>query len=215
MAFYKKILLKRWFGRIGNNYQQLLAGIAISLKNKIDFSSYENEIFSPINIQFPKNFLFKIFTYKEEIFFEYEKNFEYIRKNLNHINNNYILPSLKIENCHENYFDSDSMVIHIRLGDIYDNFIKQYIQNPISYYRKIFDLNYKNFFIIKDPLYNHKMIDQLKYDYNCNIISTNVHDTIKLLMNSINLTSSGFGTFPIIGASLSHKLKNFYFSKLY
>jgi len=34
-------------------------------------------------------------------------------------------------------------------------------------------------------------------------------------MNSINLTSSGVGTFPIMAASMSHKLKNFYFSNLY
>lgn len=215
MAFYKKIFLKRWFGRLGNNFQQLLTGIAISLNNKIDFSSIDHEFFSPIDIKFKRNFLFKGFQFKGEIFYEYINYFEYISKNLNYLNDNYILPNLKIEKHQENYFDSNSMVIHIRLGDIYDNFYKEYVQNPISYYRKLFDLNYRSYFIIKDPLFNHKLIDQLKYEYKCNVISVNVHDSIKLLMNSTNLSTSGVGTFPIMAAFMSKKLKNFYFSDLY
>ena len=106
------------------------------------------------------------------------------------------------------------MVIHIRSGDIFDIPITSYFQNPINYYQKLIE-NYEKVILVTSEEKNNPVIGKLLKESNVTLHSSSVEQDFNLLVNAVNLATSGVGTFPIAAALLSKKLKNFYYTNLF
>lgn len=205
-----------WYGRYGNNIQQLIVGIYFSIKNKTNFQSGEHDFIKPISIRSNKNFLFNK-KIEDIFFFQYEKNEKEIISMAPTIIKKYIKPNLKFNKFNQFDLGEDTLVIHIRSGDLWrDNgdYNKLYVQNPLSYYLKLIKLFKKNIVITEIDLKN-PILKILRDDYRIPIISSSVFSDFSILMSAKNLSSSGVGTFSIAAALLSDNLKNFYASNLF
>lgn len=215
---YQKIYnISYWYGRSGNNLQQLIVGIYLSILNNINFQSPDHEFFKPISIEFEKrNFFFKK-KISDTFFFQYEKNANQIILEAPNIIENFIKPNLKRHNFPNFDIDKDTLVIHIRSGDLWRNngdYNKSYIQNPLSYYQKLLTI-YKKAIIVTESDLKNPIIKILRDDYQIPIISSTIFNDFAILMSARNLSSSGVGTFAIAAALLSENLENFYTSNLY
>ena len=128
-------------------------------------------------------------------------------------NNSYLYNKLTIKKDLE--IDDDTLVVHIRTGDIfYDNWHSLYSQNPLSYYLKISEI-YKKVIIVCGKEINNPVINLLKNHNKFSIQSGSFIEDFNLLLNAKNLATSGVTGFPMTAALMSQKLKNFYHSDLY
>jgi len=130
-------------------------------------------------------------------------------------NKNYLYHKLLIKNNIE--IDRDTLVIHIRTGDIFhDGWHSMYNQNPLSFYLKISEL-FEKVLVISGPDENNpvlnilKNIDNKKFSFQ----SSNFIEDFNYLLNAKNLATSGVSGFPISAALMSQKLENFYHTNLY
>ena len=109
----------------------------------------------------------------------------------------------------------DTLVIHIRTGDIfYNDWHSLYSQNPLSYYLKI-SQDYKKVLVVSGKENNNPVIDLLKNYNKFSFQSSTFIDDFNVLLNAKNLATSGVSGFPLSAALMSQKLKNFYHSDLY
>lgn len=204
-----------WYGRNGNNLQQLLVGIYLSLSHNSAFQSIDHDFFKPIIIKKQKSFFEK--TKSDIFFFEYETNEEEICEQAPMIINEFIKPSFKIEKFLKFKFDENTIVIHIRSGDLWrDNgdYNKKYVQNPLEYYLRLIKLFQRAIIVTEIDLKN-PILKVLNNDYGIPIYSSSIYNDFSILLSAKNLSSSGIGTFAIAAALLSDNLKNFYCSNLY
>ena len=135
------IKISRWNGRLGNNIQQCAIGILIALSRKDTFESPAHEIIKPFFLDFGK----REESYLTEYFFwngnkkapNISSNKLY--RNINLICSQYILKNLDIPPI---TVPRDTLVIHIRSGDIFKNnqVHKDYVPNPLIYYQKLIQL---------------------------------------------------------------------------
>ena len=108
----------------------------------------------------------------------------------------------------------DTLVIHIRSGDIFYKPILSYFQNPINYYKTLIQ-NYEKVILVTSAEKNNPVVRELLKETKVTIHSTTLQEDFNILFNAINLATSGVGTFPIAAALLSNKLRNFYYTDLY
>ena len=211
---YLKNKISYWYGRTGNNLQQLLVGIYLSLLENSSFHSIDHDFFKPIKIK-NNSFFSKI---KSDIFFfEYESYEEEISTHAPMIIKNYIKPSLKFEKFKKYNFDEETIVIHIRSGDLWRNngdYNKKYVQNPLEYYLRLIKL-FKKAIIVTEIDLKNPILRILNNDFGIPIYSSTIYQDFSILLSAKNLSSSGIGTFSIAAALLSDNLKNFYCSNLY
>lgn len=214
---YQKInKISYWYGRNGNNLQQLIVGIYLTLKEGVNFQSLDHNFFNPIIINQNKKSIFKK-NYSDTFFFQYEKYADDIAIIAPSIVQKYIKPSLKLEKFNNFAIDENTLVIHIRSGDLWrldGDYNKLYVQNPLSYYKKLIGL-YKKTLIVTELDLRNPLIKILRDHYHIPIISSTLYNDFSILMSAKNLSSSGVGTFDIAAALLSNNLKNFYTSDLY
>ena len=212
--------IPRWYGRLGNNVQQISNGIYFCEKNKIHFTSPDHPYINAIDINFG-NAEYKIRETSDNWFYHFEKPYsdfdvdiEDLNRNRKRICEQYILPNLKVD--YEKLKDplpSDTLVIHIRSGDLYTNFPNTHPQNPLLYYielHKIF--GEKIIYMAED---NNNPIVQVLQTNNFDVRVWEVKDTYTLLLRAQNLATSGAGSFAISSAFCSTNLKNFYCTDLY
>ena len=144
LLFLKNYTLNYYFSRFGNNLQQIAIGVLYSKIHKGNFYSPPHEHikeFSVINNEiFDKFSLFK----KRYRFFYFHDKKDFVRKKLKSedvINNiqktfkEHIRKNIKFLKDHP--IDEDTLVIHIRSGDIFIDKKKDYYQNPINFYIEI------------------------------------------------------------------------------
>ena len=111
--------------------------------------------------------------------------------------------------------DPDTLVIHIRTGDIfYNDWHSLYSQNPLSYYLKISE-DFKNVLVVTGKEINNPVINLLKRYKKFTFQSSSFVEDFNTLLNAKNLATSGVSGFPLSAALMSQKLENFYHSDLY
>jgi hypothetical protein len=211
--------ISRWFGRLGNNIQQISNAIYFCEKNKIHFTSPDHPYINAIDLNFG-NTEYKIQPNSNNWFYFFEKpdsDFECDVKDLNskrkQICEQYILPNLKIKKLDKD-LPKDVLVIHVRSGDIFtERTHSAYVQNPLIYYITLWEMfKGKVIFIAEDT---NNPIVQYFSSLHANILVQDIEDSYSLLLNAKNIATSGVGTFAIAAALCSKELKNLYCTNLY
>jgi len=159
--------ISNWYGRLGNNIQQICNGIIFSEINDSGFFTPPHELIDQIMIKDP--------------------------------------------------FDEDTLVIHIRSGDIFaheHNPPHDYVPNPLVYYLNLIE-EYEKVIVVTEPDNYNPIIDELRKNNKVTIQSSNVSDDFSTLLRAKNLASSGVGTFAVAAALCSNNIKKFYCTNLY
>jgi hypothetical protein len=210
--------VSHWYGRLGNNIQQICNGILYSQIKGDGFISPFHELIEQIKLDNENNST----VVKHNRFFHYNtanKDFDididYLYSNIGKIAKEYVTPNFKfkIGQC----FDDDTLVIHIRSGDIFScehNAPHAYTPNPLQYYLNLID-KYDNIIVVTEPDDYNPIINELKKIKKVTIQSKSVAEDFSTLLRSKNIATSGTGTFAVASALCSTNIKNFYCSNLY
>lgn len=218
----KLIFQGEWYGRFGNNIISLLNLICLAkIRN---FQIQFNISHDLLNIdQLSSFFIYKNYNYDDSIiltpyncFYKIHGIFENIKQQIifmhSDIAKQYILPIIKDSQFNNDNFD-DTLLIHIRGGDIFVNPQIFYIQPPLQYYYNIIDnSNYKNILIISEDKQN-PCIDKLLEKYNnIKFQSESLLYDFYTLLNGVHIVSSN-STFIYTVFILSDKVKKIYYNE--
>lgn len=214
--------IPRWFGRLGNNIQQISNGIYFCEKNGIHFTSPDQPMIKAIDINFGPN-EFKISPTSHNWFYFFEGpdcdfvvDTNDLNKNRKRISEEYILPNLKVNHSKVNDpLPDDVLVIHIRSGDVYSpNTHPAYVQNPLAFYLELFNrFSGKVIFMAEDD--KNPIVQYFAHQLKADIRIHWLEDTYTMLLRAKNLATSGIGTFALGAAFCSKNLKNLYATNLY
>ena len=212
------IKISKWFGRLGNNIQQCAVGILIAKQRNDTFQNIEHDIIKPISLDFrslKNNNFGKV--YSNEFFYWNG----YIRspnissyklyKEIQKICRKYILPRLDIPKIS---IPKETLVIHIRSGDVFEDGMSFYnfIPNPYIYYLKLIDF-YDSVLVITEKDKRNPVVNKLKKISKVNIQAESIKEDFGALLGAKNLATSGVGTFPIAASLCSENLENLYCSE--
>tara|TARA_B100001741_G_C16540739_1_gene594205 strand:- start:415 stop:1287 length:873 start_codon:yes stop_codon:yes gene_type:complete len=221
IAIFNNFTISYYFSRFGNNLQQIGIGILYSNKKKGNFYSPEHELvnnFSVINSEinnyfsmFKKHYRFFYFSEKKD-FPNQDIDNQYIKNNIENVFKENIAKNIKF--LKDKNIDDDTLVIHIRSGDVFSVPIKDYYQNPINFYLQVIKEFKKTLVVTSHDMLN-PICKELKGMKNVHFQSLSMEDDFNTLYSAKNLATSGAGTFPIAAALLSNKLENFYYTDLY
>jgi len=214
------IIIQNWFGRLGNNIIQLCNAIHISL--------YYKE-----TIELPKHHFFNVNIIKE--YFKNNKNNLLITDNFNfyykskiknisaeafETNNeetiNILLKAFIIKENDIKKLEDDTIVIHIRSGDIFNNNPHPgYIPPPLSYYVNILNNNtYNKIIIIAEDTKNPVIDALLKLYPNSYYNKNSLEDDIKIILGATHIIKS-IGTFIPSLLMLSNNINKIYSTSMY
>lgn len=206
-------IITRWFGRFGNNIQQVSNALYYCRENRLNFSFLRHPIIKNFSLDYGRSSEFR------SRFFFYdgpEKDFEcdiiklnQDRRNicLQHITKNLDIPKREV-------FDEETLVVHVRSGDIFSNSpANTYVPNPLSYYKKIIK-DFQSVIVVAED-YNNPVVNILKNESKVKIQSSTLREDFSILMNCKNLASSGVGTFCLAAALCSTNIKNFYATDIF
>lgn len=211
-----------WCGRFGNNIQQISNAIFYCEENKMTFISPDNYLINPFVLSFgdkycpPHYFFFHVNSVTGQGNAHFNCDLEKIRLNRRRICLQYIKDNLKINKNNINKIDKDTVVVHVRSGDIFSKtnyycpVISRYLQNPLKYYLNII----KDFdrVIVLTEDYQNPVLNELKKIDKVEIKICSIEETIETMLSATNLVSSGVSSFPIACALLSDNIENLYCS---
>lgn len=221
LIIFKNFSISYFFSRFGNNLQQIAIGILYANKNKANFYLKDFEYidnFSIINSRFSN--LFAFFKKHYRFFYfsanqDFPKNTlssDYIYKNIEKVFKSQISTRLKF--LEDINIDENTLVIHIRSGDIFDLPINSYHQNPLNFYIEIIK-DFNEVLLVTSIEKNNPVCDELLKFKKVSLQTSTIENDFNTLCNATNLCTSGVGTFPVAAALISEKLKNFYYTNLY
>ena len=218
---FKNYTISYYFSRYGNNLQQIANGIIFANKNHSNFYvSNHNNINSFKIINNEINDKFSLFKKKYRFFYfdnsfdlpsdsvsvsEFYDAMEDVFKNSIKANISFLSNNIPKEN---------ELIIHVRSGDIFTNFKKDYYQNPLIYYLDIIK-KFESVIVVTSEEKNNPVIEHLANIENVKIQSSSLENDFNTIFNAVNLATSGVGTFPIAAALMSENLKNLYYTNLY
>ena len=235
-----QVRLDEWYGRLGNNLTQLINIIDYCERNKYvfvqkdtifthaekgpiydgltDFRRPTKDLHSMI-----RNFIVN-FTEDSSITLEnvdekcHNKIVNCFYDAIPPVPNNkkseilqkYILPNF---NYTEKELHNDTIVIHIRSGDIMKEGCHGfYVQPPYSFYKRVIDENnYKRIIIVTEPDKKNPAIQMIQEGYsNVEIQSINLYHDVSVILSAKNFICNSQGTFGHMLALMSKNLKNIY-----
>lgn len=214
-----------WYGRVGNNVQQITNAIYFSMKNgrKLECDLH-HEIFSPFVVDFSND---DDLQETQSYFYYYRPSkkvnsesvdFECIPDECDMmrplISKSFVRKLLKFDLDGLEPYSDDTIVIHLRFGDVFNNSPNDcYVPNPISYYREVMSNFGKTIIVTEDP--NNFIVREISRDKNVQVKSSSVQSDFMTLLRAKSLCTSGVGTFSIAAALLSKRLQNLYCTSLY
>lgn len=212
--------IPRWFGRLGNNIQQISNGIYYCEENRIKFTSPDHLIINAIELDFGIN-EFKIKDTSHNWFYFFDgpdadfiadvEELNYERKS---ICEHYILPNLKVNHTLINDpLPDDLLIIHLRSGDLFTHWPKMHPQNPLVYYMHLINLFKFNVQVIAEDM-NHPFINAFS-QLNLNIRTLSVEDSFTTLLRARNIATSGVGSFAPAAALCSKNIKRYFCTDLF
>jgi hypothetical protein len=212
--------IPRWFGRLGNNIQQISNAIYFCRENRIHFTSPDHPLIKAIDIPFGIN-EYKIPETSNNWFYHFEKEYSDFDIDIDRLNllrknicENYILPNLKID--HEKLKEQlpyNTLVVHIRSGDIYTHFPNTHPQNPLMYYIELYRRFNENVIFVAED--DKNPIVQYFQSIKADIRIWGVEDTYTLLLRAQNIALSGVGTFPLGAIFCSKNIRRVYTTNYY
>jgi hypothetical protein len=210
-------VISNWYGRLGNNIQQICNGILFSSINGDGFASIEHELINQVTFNYveQKNIRYCRFFHYNTANKDFDIDIDYLYSNIGKIAKKYVTPNFKfkIEKC----FDDDTLVIHIRSGDIFaheHNPPQEYTPNPLQYYLNLIE-EYNKVIVVTEPDEYNPIINELRKIKKVTIQSKSVSEDFSTLLRSKNIATSGTGTFAVAAALCSTNIKNFYCTNLY
>tara|TARA_B100000902_G_C27239301_1_gene879137 strand:- start:212 stop:1063 length:852 start_codon:yes stop_codon:yes gene_type:complete len=226
----KNLTIRNYRGRFGNNLQQLATGIIYSELNNANFYSKKHPQFKKIFLIndslfnslkfFKKRFDFfnlnkenKLEKYNQQLISQNFLKEKFYLENINRVCKNIIAEKIKfLKNID---IDEDTLIIHIRSGEIFNGKDKylDYVQNPIAYYEILIE-KYPKILIVSENKEN-PVIDYLLKNKKVKFQSSTAENDFNTLVSATNLATSGVGTFATAAALVSKKLKNFYCTDIF
>lgn len=220
--------ISHWAGRLGNNIQQTANCLMLAEKSNHTFEqSLDHEIIGKFLINFGQDgqpFSGKFYNWEPTVHCdngtleggnEIGISKDYVFSNIRRICKKYIFPNLKVPKIDP--FDDDTLVIHIRGGDIIEREYEKphnYVQNPLAYYLALIE-DFKNVIVVVEPENNNPVVPELKKIDRLKFQSLSVAEDYATLLAATNLATSGVGTFAISAALCSNNIKNLYTSDAY
>jgi len=212
------ITIDRWYGRLGNNIQQIALTILYAQQHgrraiipehpQIKAIHFGNKKFWSDRLKNKNRFFF--FTATEQEVIDVELSYEYICENIQKVALTYITPHFKFKI--DEPFDQDVLVIHLRGGDIFDptgDIHPDYVQNPLSYYQTLIR-HFKKTILVCEPGLKNPIIPRLKEHPSVILQSSTLEADFQTLLRAQNIATSGVGTFAIAAALCSRNLKNLF-----
>jgi hypothetical protein len=211
------------FGRYGNCIQQVMNGILLAEYHQTNFiQPTEHEIISKFELSFGNQqeelnvgryFFWRDWynTTTREV--KEPKDFdlgeEYVFKNARRICKNYIYPYLKL-NIDES-FDDDTIVIHLRSGDLYHNFNDpiNYVPNPLVFYLNLIE-KFKKVLVVTENDKLNPFIEIFEKIDKVKIQSTSLANDLSTLMRAKHLALPGVTTFSMAAGLCSHNITDLY-----
>jgi len=210
------VKISHWYGRLGNNIQQCAVGCMVAELLMTQFESIDHEIIS----KYQKSFGYSTQELSSKFFYwegphkEVNLPAEYIYRNMRRICKEIIAPRLKLPP--RQIIPDDTVVIHIRSGDIFDQVHPnghQYTPNPLDFYNKLLS-NFERAIIVTEPDKNNPIVEVLRQNPKVTVQSSSVAEDFATLMSAKNLANSGVGTFCVAAALCSEHVQNFYCTDL-
>lgn len=225
-----KYSVSHWTGRTGNNIQQVANCIMIAERKSNSFEQIlEHELIDKFSVDFGDNV--DNGHHVQGRFYSWEpivncgnKSFdggnelgigkEYVYSNMRRVCRDIISPNLKVPTIEP--FDDDTLVIHIRGGDIIavQHQAHNYVQNPLSYYLALIE-DFKNVIVVAEPNSDNPVISELRKIERLKFQSSSVLEDYATLLAAKNLATSGVGTFAVSAALCSKNIKNIFTSDRY
>jgi hypothetical protein len=199
-----------WYGRLGNNIQQISNAIYYCEKNKINFYCPPHEMIKSFQINFgeEKNISNRFFFYDD-----FSCDINELNKNRRRICLQYIVPNFNF--FIKEPFDEETLVIHVRSGDVFiENPPNTYVQNPLSFYEKIIE-KYEYVIIVTENDKKNPLLEKIKNNKKVTIQSTTIQNDFSTLLRAKNLATSGVGTFSIASALCSKNLLNLHCTSIF
>jgi hypothetical protein len=205
--------IDNWFGRLGNNIQQVSNAIYYCKTNNTNFYPRSHPLINLNKISFgeDRKLSNRFFFYdgKEK---DFDCNVEKLNLERREICLKYITPNF---NFHvQDAFDDDIVIIHIRGGDVFwENPPNTYVQNPLSFYLKIIERFQLAIVVTEDT--NNIILQNIRKHPKVIIQNSSIQNDFATLMRAKNLVTSGVGTFAIAAALCSKNIQNLYYTNLY
>jgi hypothetical protein len=209
--------VSHWYGRLGNNIQQICNGIIYSLLRGDGFFMPPHDLIETIIINDEEKTMVRpnrFFHYNTSNK-DFDIDIEYLYKNIGHIAKQYVVPAFKFSI--DNPLDDNTLVIHIRSGDIFaheHNPPHDYVPNPLCYYLTLIE-DYEKVIVVTEPDNYNPIVDELRKIEKVEVQSKSVAEDFSTLMRAKNIASSGTGTFAVAAALCSSNIKKFYCTNLY
>lgn len=211
------VTISKWYGRLGNNIQQIAIAILYAQKNKRRAIIPNHSLIRPI-FYGDKKLTGNLFANKNRFFFFGEPqadndvtlDYDYVCRNIHKIANDFIAPNFKFDIGQP--FDHNVLVIHLRAGDIFDTtkYIHQeYVQNPLSFFDNLI-IKFKKTIIVSEPGIESPILSALKHRPTVTTQSSSIETDFQTLLRARNLATSGVGTFSIAAALCSKNLENLF-----
>jgi hypothetical protein len=212
--------IPRWFGRLGNNIQQLSNGIYFCEEKGIKFTSPDHPMINAIEIDFG-NTQYKIKETSHNWFYFFDGPDADFAADVNGLNfqrkyicEQYILPNLKIDQSLLNDpLPDNHLVIHLRSGDLFTHWPKMHPQNPLVYYMNLINHFKFDVQIITEDM-NHPFIQAFQ-QLKLKIRTVSVEEAFTTLLRARNIATSGVGSFAPAAALCSKNLKRYYCTDLF
>ena len=210
------ISLSHWYGRLGNNIQQCAVGTLWAEQTDSSFESIDHEIIKKYKRSFGQNRLglsSKCF-YWQGPYQEVNLPVETIYKNMRRVCKTWIYPQLDIQPTE---IPDDTLVIHIRSGDIFDQVHPnghQYTPNPLDFYNKLL-AEFDHAIVVTEPDANNPIVEILRENPKVTVQSKSVNEDFATIMSAKNVANSGVGTFAMAAALCSDKIENFWCTDLH
>jgi hypothetical protein len=226
--FAKRYSVSEWYGRLGNNVQQVANCVMLAEKHGVTFEQHLNhDIINKFILKFGKdgiNFEGRFFYWSPHVDCKKVKvvgtnevnlDIDYIYRNIRRVSRDYILPHLNIPKI--DTFNEDCLVIHIRGGDNFDRLFTSptnYVQNPLAFYNSLIP-KFKSVHVVVEPNSNNPVVLELQKNSKLTFQSGSLFEDFATLLAAKNLATSGVGTFAIAAALCSENIKNIYSSDAY
>lgn len=211
------IYISRWTGRTGNNIQQCAIGLLAAEALNNSFSQgLDHNIIGLIGYRFGSGSIdiahdwFNFYGSSAPFIID----LEYVHANIRRMCKKHLYPYLKVDK--QPALDRDTLVVHIRSGDIMDQNIcvhSDYVPNPLIYYYYLIS-QFRKTIIVTEPDLNNPVISILRRNPTVSIQSASVAKDLGTLMSATNLASSGVGTFCMAAALCSQNIENYYCTDL-
>jgi len=221
--------VSHWSGQFGNNIQQVANAIMLAEHKKTNFEqTLDHEIIKKFKISFGEQEQDSItpgrfFAWQQwynsttDVFEggnEIGLSREYLYANMRRVCKDYISPNLNVEVGDP--FDDDTIVIHLRSGDLYHKIFEpptNYIPNPLVFYLSLIE-SFKNTIIVTQPDNNNPLISELEKIDKIKIQHLSNSEDISTFMRSKHVGLSGVGTFAMASALCSSNVTDIYTTDL-